>query len=53
VSYLIETIDSKEEKRRRRMEKWEYIIVLFAVVFMWRAIWDWSEAYFSSMEVLS
>jgi hypothetical protein len=49
VSYLIETIDSKEEKRRRRRERWAYIIGLFAVVFMWRAIWDWSEAYFSSM----
>ncbi|HKG70671.1 MAG TPA: hypothetical protein VKA40_10955 [Nitrososphaera sp.] len=24
------------------------ILGLFAVVFMWRAIWDWSEMYFSS-----
>jgi hypothetical protein len=44
-----EAIDSKEEKRRRRRANWGYIIGLFAVVFMWRAIWDWSELYFSSM----
>ena len=25
-----------------------YIVGMFAVVFMWRAIWDWSEIYFSS-----
>jgi hypothetical protein len=46
---LVEAIDSKEEKRRRRRVGWGYIIGLFAVVFMWRAIWDWSELYFSSM----
>jgi hypothetical protein len=46
---LVEAIDSKEEKRRRRRASWGYIIGLFAVVFMWRAIWDWSELYFSSM----
>lgn len=46
---MVEAIDSKEEKRRRRRASWAYIIGLFAVVFMWRAIWDWSELYFSSM----
>ena len=46
---MVEAIDSKEEKRRRRRASWGYIIGLFAVVFMWRAIWDWSELYFSSM----
>jgi hypothetical protein len=46
---MVETIDSKEEKRRRRRASWGYIIGLFAVVFLWRAIWDWSELYFSSM----
>jgi hypothetical protein len=46
---MVEAIDSKEEKRRRRRASWCYIIGLFAVVFMWRAIWDWSELYFSSM----
>lgn len=46
---MVEVIDSKEEKRRRRRARWGYIIGLFAVVFLWRAIWDWSELYFSSM----
>jgi uncharacterized membrane protein YdcZ (DUF606 family) len=46
---LVEAIDSKEEKRRRRRARWAYIIGLFAVVFLWRAVWDWSEMYFSSM----
>ncbi len=45
---LVEAIDSKEEKRRRRRARWAYIIGLFAVVFLWRAVWDWSEMYFSS-----
>ena len=45
---MVEVIDPKEEKKRRRREGWAYIIGLFAVVFMWRAIWDWSEMYFSS-----
>jgi hypothetical protein len=45
---VTEVIDSKEEKRRRRRAGWAYIVGLFAVVFMWRAIWDWSEMYFSS-----
>lgn len=45
---MVEAVDSKEEKRRRRRASWGYIIGLFAVVFMWRAIWDWSELYFSS-----
>jgi len=41
-------IDPKEEKRRKRRARWAYILGLFAVVFMWRAIWDWSEMYFTS-----
>jgi hypothetical protein len=41
-------IDPKEEKRRRRRERWAYILGLFAVVFLWRAIWDWSEMYFTT-----
>jgi Na+-transporting NADH:ubiquinone oxidoreductase subunit NqrB len=45
---LAETTDSKEEKRRRRRASWAYIIGVFAVVLIWRAIWDWSETYFSS-----
>jgi hypothetical protein len=45
---MAEAVDSKEEKSRRRRAAWAYIVGLFAVVFMWRAIWDWSEAYFSS-----
>lgn len=46
---VVEAIDPKEERRRRRRAAWGYIIGLFAVVFMWRAIWDWSEMYFSSL----
>ncbi|MEW6604620.1 MAG: hypothetical protein AB1351_08030 [Thermoproteota archaeon] len=45
---MVEAVD-KEEKSRRRRAMWAYIVGLFAVVFLWRAIWDWSEAYFSSM----
>jgi hypothetical protein len=41
-------IDPKEEKRRRRRERWASLLGLFAVVFLWRAIWDWSEIYFTS-----
>jgi hypothetical protein len=41
-------IDAKEEKRRRRRERWAYIVGLFAVVFLWRSIWDWSEMYFTT-----
>ena len=43
-----EVTDPKKEKRRRRRESWASIIGLFAVVFLWRAIWDWSEIYFTS-----
>ena len=43
-----EVIDPKEEKRRRRKHRWASLIGLFAVVFLWRAIWDWSEMYFTS-----
>lgn len=45
---MVEAIDPKEEKRRRRKERWAYLLGLFAVVFLWRAIWDWSEMYFTT-----
>ena len=45
---MTEVIDPKEERRRRRKERWASILGLFAVVFLWRAIWDWSEIYFTS-----
>lgn len=45
---MSEAVDAKKAKRERRRAAWAYIIGLFAVVFMWRAIWDWSEIYFSS-----
>lgn len=45
---MTEVIDPKKERRRRRREMWAGILGLFAVVFMWRAIWDWSEIYFTS-----
>lgn len=45
---MVEITDPKEIRNQRRRERWAYIIGLFAVVFMWRAIWDWSEQYFST-----
>lgn len=45
---VVEITDPKEIRNQRRRERWAYIIGLFAVVFMWRAIWDWSEQYFST-----
>ncbi len=45
---MVEITDPKEIRKQRRRERWAYIIGLFAVVFMWRAIWDWSEQYFST-----
>jgi uncharacterized membrane protein YdcZ (DUF606 family) len=45
---VVEITDPKEIRSQRRRERWAYIIGLFAVVFMWRAIWDWSEQYFST-----
>lgn len=45
---MVEVIDPKAEKRRRRKERWAYLLGLFAVVFLWRAIWDWSEMYFTT-----
>jgi hypothetical protein len=45
---VVEVIDPKEEKRRRRKGRWAYLLGLFAVVFLWRAIWDWSEMYFTT-----
>jgi hypothetical protein len=45
---VTEVIDPKEERRRRRRERWAAILGLFAVVFLWGAIWDWSEIYFTS-----
>lgn len=41
-------LDPKSEKYRRRRERWAGIVGLFAVVFLWRAIWDWSDYYFTS-----
>jgi|GEM_PF-5709948 len=45
---VVEITDPKEIRSQRRRERWAYIIGVFAVVFMWRAIWDWSEQYFST-----
>jgi len=36
------------QRKKRRKERWASIIGLFAVVFLWRAVWDWSELYFTS-----
>jgi uncharacterized membrane protein YdcZ (DUF606 family) len=46
---LAKASDPKEERVRKRRAGWAYIVGLFAVVFLWRSIWDWSEMYFSSM----
>ena len=48
ILYMVESVDPKEERRQKRRAVWAYIIGLFAVVFMWRSIWDWSEMYFST-----
>jgi uncharacterized membrane protein YdcZ (DUF606 family) len=45
---VVEITDPKEIRNQRRKERWAYIIGLFAVVFLWRAVWDWSEQYFST-----
>jgi uncharacterized membrane protein YdcZ (DUF606 family) len=45
---VVKITDPKEMRNQRRRERWAYIIGLFAVVFLWRAIWDWSEQYFST-----
>ena len=45
---VVEITDPKEIRSQRRRERWAYIIGLFAVVFLWRAVWDWSEQYFST-----
>jgi uncharacterized membrane protein YdcZ (DUF606 family) len=45
---VVDITDPKEIRNQRRRERWAYIIGLFAVVFLWRAIWDWSEQYFST-----
>jgi uncharacterized membrane protein YdcZ (DUF606 family) len=45
---MAEAIDARKARRERRRAAWAYIVGLFAVVFLWRAIWDWSEIYFSS-----
>ena len=45
---VVDITDPKEIRSQRRREKWAYIIGLFAVVFMWRAIWDWSEQFFGT-----
>jgi len=42
-------IQSKIEIRKEGQDgAYTYILALFAVVFIWRAIWDWSELYFTS-----
>ncbi|AIF84084.1 hypothetical protein NTE_02027 [Candidatus Nitrososphaera evergladensis SR1] len=46
---MAEASNSKAEKIRKRKAAWAYIVGLFAVVFMWRSIWDWSDMYFSTM----
>jgi len=38
----------KETRNQKRRERWAHIVGLFAVVFLWRAVWDWSEQYFST-----
>lgn len=45
---MSKAFDAKAAKRLKRKERWAGIIGLFAVVFLWRAIWDWSEQYFTS-----
>ncbi len=45
---MTEAVDPRKARRERRRATWAYIVGLFAVVFLWRAIWDWSEIYFSS-----
>jgi uncharacterized membrane protein YdcZ (DUF606 family) len=45
---VVDITDPKEIRNQRRRERWAYIIGLFAVVFLWRAIWDWSEQYFTT-----
>ena len=45
---VVKITDPKEMRNQRRRERWAYIIGLFAVVFLWRAVWDWSEQYFST-----
>ncbi|HEX6281384.1 MAG TPA: hypothetical protein VFZ67_04095 [Nitrososphaera sp.] len=47
---VVEAIDSKEEKRRRRRAAWAYIIGLFAVVLLWRSIWDWADMFLTDLE---
>ena len=45
---VTEVIDPKEEREDGEEEKGGQRLGLFAVVFLWRAIWDWSEIYFTS-----
>lgn len=47
---VVEAIDPKEEKRRRRKMYWAYIIGLFAVVLLWRSIWDWADIFLTDVE---
>jgi hypothetical protein len=44
----LEPVGPAEQRKRRRKERWAYILGLFAVVFLWRAIWDWSDYYFTT-----
>ncbi|MEO9320357.1 MAG: hypothetical protein ABI361_06765 [Nitrososphaera sp.] len=46
---LSEELDRKEAKRKRRRATWAYILGLFAVVFLWRSIWNWADMYLSNI----
>ena len=45
---MVESSDSKQDRRKRIRAAWANVVGLFAVVFLWRAIWDWSDMYFGS-----
>ena len=45
---MTEVIESKRGEKTEKKRKVGSILGLFAVVFLWRAIWDWSEIYFTS-----
>jgi hypothetical protein len=45
---MSKTMDPGAARRLKRRERWANITGLFAVVFLWRAIWDWSDYYFTT-----
>lgn len=45
---MAEATNPRAVRSKRRRERWAYIVGLFAVVFLWRSVWDWSEQYFST-----